>query len=307
MLWFCLQQRLDTDNMTEKKMNMGVDELMMSTREETNKKLELCVARKDRFGDIGFLVKTTQALIGANKEIWQRCLGSENRAGKGNFVFERVGFTKIQARTWPSGYYRQHTLKVEAIPVLVRKDFGKPPKFPSQLATIIAPSSDSDGIFMDYDEYLKIALLLNVDTLLPFLSVLKNHLEDVQIFLGAIDGWLMETSICVDYIVDNFKTCRERLEPPSVTGCDSLSCRVDHTGLACLVCGQMYVPGHYDQYGRYVHQLPCSGQSTFHSYFHACPVYLTDFSTSGNHYLTFDIAQKTEQDKLQRFLDFVQT
>lgn len=289
----------------EMKQNMGTEEFMQHVRNEANKKLERGVPLKDRLDDVDHAVKTTRALMSANKEIWERCSSGESSPENEKLIFKRVGFTKVQVKTISQQYSQTNTLSFEAIPELTMKDFGKPPAVPEQLTAIINPTLDNNGIFTDYEKYLETALLLNEDTLLPFLSGLKKHLEDVQIFLGDVDGWLMSSSFCSDFIMETFEqVSRASLVPASVTGCNPLSCGQNHSGLSCLICKQKY---RGTGYGSPPTRCPDArfGHSTYHSYYHSNPVFLLSLVTDGKHEHTFDITEEAQQAKLKRFLHFV--
>jgi hypothetical protein len=196
-----------------------------------------------------------------------------------------------------------NTLKFEAIPEFHLKDFGKPPTIPQQISNIITPTLSPDGIFIDYKKYLEMALLLNEDTLLHFLLILKKHLEDIQIFLGEIDGWLLAESLCVEYIKNTFQTdsrALELLESPGALGCDRFRCGKSHIGLTCVHCNEMHNP----TLDRFRQPLRFS-TLCLHSYIHPTAVLLKSSSTRGEHNHTFDISEQAQQDKLKKFLDFV--
>jgi len=47
---------------------------------------------------------------------------------------------------------------------------------------------------LDYSEYLQRSFILEESILLPLLAILKDHLEEYQVFLGKVESWLMEST-----------------------------------------------------------------------------------------------------------------
>jgi len=64
---------------------------------------------------------------------------------------------------------------------------------PQPLRTIVIPSLDEYGM-PNYSKYLKRSLILEDSIMLPFLAILKDHLEEYQVFLGNVESWLMENT-----------------------------------------------------------------------------------------------------------------
>lgn len=282
---------------------MDTDEFMDHVRNRASKKLERVVTKSNRLDDLDLAVKTTRALLSSNKEIWQRCVESGCGPQDDKLIFERAAFTKIQVKT-TSINATQKTLSFQAVPELTTNDFGAPKPVPEQLTEIVAPTLAPDGIFPNYDRYLETALLLNKETLLPFLSVLKKHLEDIQILLGEIDSWLMTGSFCIDYMNENFNSSRNDFElPESTIGCDAYRCGKSHIGLVCVRCKRTF----HDEYSA-SHEPTCTTNSShngYHSFLHLTSVTLKECATDGNHDHTFDITQEAQQEKLKAFLVFV--
>jgi len=67
------------------------------------------------------------------------------------------------------------------------------PCLPLPLRTIVSPSLDKTGM-LDYSEYLQRSFILEESILLPLLAILKDHLEEYQVFLGKVESWLMEST-----------------------------------------------------------------------------------------------------------------
>jgi len=62
---------------------------------------------------------------------------------------------------------------------------------PKELSNVILPH-DKEGIaLMNYREYLQNAFLLEETILIPFLAIIKDHLEKLQVDLGFIKTWIL--------------------------------------------------------------------------------------------------------------------
>jgi hypothetical protein len=283
--------------------NMDTDEFTEHVRSKINKQLEHSITSSNRMHDLDLAVKTARAIISSNKEIWQRCVESICGPNDNKLVFKRASYTKVEVKTaGPSYYASLRTLSFLAFPEFTQKDFGMPKALPEQLSNIIAPTLDEKGIFADYEKYLETLILLNEDTQLACLCILKKHLEDIQIFLGEIDGWLMAGSFCVDFIVNTFEIDRSAIKPPEASRCQGDNCGADHRRLVCWNCGQTS----NCKETKYSARCLSNSQSPYsHSYLHPAHVTLKTCSTEGDHNHTFDITQEAHQDKLKKFLEFV--
>eukprot|EP00956_Cyclotella_meneghiniana_P014426 scaffold21566_cov73-Cyclotella_meneghiniana.AAC.7 len=68
---------------------------------------------------------------------------------------------------------------------------------------IFEPKRNEAG-HIDFKIYFRRSLVLHDDVLLPFLSKLKKHLEEVQVCLGAVDGWVMCTPNNIEFLEETF-------------------------------------------------------------------------------------------------------
>ena len=79
---------------------------------------------------------------------------------------------------------------------------------PSGLEDTIVPKYKEDTpfqAFIDYDDFFKSALmLLHDDALELFLPKIKDHLEAMQVALGQIDEWAMQTASNLSFIEETF-------------------------------------------------------------------------------------------------------
>jgi len=80
--------------------------------------------------------------------------------------------------------------------------------FPHPLRTAVIPSLDKDSM-LNYSEYLKRSLILEDSIMLPFLAILKDHLEEFQVFLGSVESWLMENTGNIIFLQQTFNVTLE--------------------------------------------------------------------------------------------------
>jgi len=155
------------------------------------------------------LIKTTQALVTSNNEIWDRCKANfskhENKqfnhlSEKPNLIFQRVGFSVVNALSRTDGYGRSLAFLSQC--VQKTKAFSVP-CFPHPLRTVVIPSLDKYGM-LNYSEYLKRSFILEESIMLPFLAILKDHLEEFQVFLGDIESWLMISARSAAFLQETF-------------------------------------------------------------------------------------------------------
>jgi hypothetical protein len=141
--------------------------------------------------DLNILLKSTKAIITTNQEILERCEEYEDKSSTSKSAegmkLTRFGFIKVNVTTVLAG--NSSSLEFASTPELSVRDFGLPVPVPEELREIIA--FEMNGIFPDYESLLGRAVLLHDDLLIPFLLNLKEHLENIQVYLGTIEAWLM--------------------------------------------------------------------------------------------------------------------
>jgi len=133
-----------------------------------------------------------------NNEIWDRCKAkwcypgqSFNQLNENQVLnFKRVCFNVVTAMTAQTHTGRSVVFRGQASDQT--KAFAVT-CFPDPLLTIVIPTLGEDGV-LDYMEYLIRSFILHEHILLPFLAILKDHLEEFQIFLGSIESWLMDSN-----------------------------------------------------------------------------------------------------------------
>jgi len=131
-------------------------------------------------------------LVTHNNEIWDQCKdklhghsGQFNQlSGKLTLDYRCVAFNKVTAQT-NSGrgvvFWTQFTEQVKTFSVTC---------FLDPLRTAVIPVLGNYGM-LNYMEYLKWSFILEKSILFPFLAILKDHLEEFQVFLGSIESWLL--------------------------------------------------------------------------------------------------------------------
>lgn len=223
-------------------------------RERAKDSLDIsCTKTNMDIMDLSYLLQSVRALIDLNLTIWERCC--EQQSGTlehaGRFSFSRVTFSKIKTRSNKAYTHFQFETKVES------KDFGTPPGLPQALANLMGlPMNTSRSLhgdlpapprisFPDYSAYLDRLTLLRDDVMLTCLLNFKHHLEEIHVFLGEIDGWIMESTRQADFLEDIFDgisdipipSLEEMIIPCSKNGGDSKCCKIPHPNDSrCLRC-----------------------------------------------------------------------
>jgi len=155
--------------------------------------------------DLDRLTDTTRALIVTNKEIWERCKPGASVNENWQADFRRLGYFSVHATT-PFG---NGTVVFRTTFEAQDETFPELPVFPSVLLEIMPgllpeiPESE-DELLPNYEEYLSRAMYLQDDILKPFLTIMKEHLKSVQVFLGEIESWLLEANCAVSFINHQF-------------------------------------------------------------------------------------------------------
>jgi len=152
--------------------------------------------------DLEYMLKSVRALIKIIQEIWDNCEYhlSSWEENKSSFTFEREIFE--EAKVEKKGRH----LTITTQQVSNKKDFGSLPAVPEDLSKLLyvdPPESESD-ILPYYKKYLEKSSILCKELLLPFLTGFKEHLENVQVFVGQIEAWLIEPSDVFSFMKETF-------------------------------------------------------------------------------------------------------
>ncbi|KAL3797980.1 hypothetical protein HJC23_013218 [Cyclotella cryptica] len=173
-------------------------------------------------------VNSIRALIVTNREILDRCMESkadlcDPRYG---FACNRKVFNDVKCRNI-SGYteflvFPEDKQKTFDITPLARLSGG---------LDFLQPTFVSGCI--DFNALFETSLLLHDDIVLPYLVKLKEHLELVQVCLGMVDEWLMESRDNKNFLEDIFSTKLDyhKNEEFCKSNCDNI---------VCSNCGESY-------------------------------------------------------------------
>ena len=147
------------------------------------------VSERDRAADLDYLIKITQALVSTNEEIWERCKDhvikeSTEIYGQNKLFFARFVFNEVHVRT-----KRDERPTLETNCEIEKKYFVMTP-VPEELSNVLFPRVKKEKSFMNYREYLQNSFLLEETVMIPFLAILKDHLEKIQVDLGNVETWI---------------------------------------------------------------------------------------------------------------------
>jgi len=173
-----------------------------NVRKKIRTSLTALVKERDKGVELDYLINTIKALVASNNEIWDRCKANLKNPHNKQFnqlseapalVFRRVGFSVVHVLSKSDGdggsadpleFKSKWMEQTKAFPVTC---------LPHSLRTVVIPSLDKDGM-VNYLEYLKRSFILEESIMFPFLAILKDHLEEFQVFLGNVESWLEESS-----------------------------------------------------------------------------------------------------------------
>jgi hypothetical protein len=144
-------------------------------------------------------IREIRAIITTNAEILDRCIGS--RKGNSYSTFLRYSFDVVEIRTIGS------TTRFVAYPERSEKSFDMTPltELPACIANIFVPPKKFFDNFIDYEAFFEKSLILHDEVLGAFLLQLKDHLlSSVQVCLGKIETWLMESESNINYLESKF-------------------------------------------------------------------------------------------------------
>ena len=164
-------------------------------------------------------MKSTRAILATNAEIWKRCRKNlahgPNTGGRDceSMSFRRLIYNCVMVKSDASS----SSLTATAASALSVKDFGRFPKLPVELTSVMAFPRD-EMRQSDYETYFEMTLLLNEDVLLPFLVRYKEFLKTVQVFLGKIDEWIMEGQFRIKFLEENFLATPKELSLENIEG-----------------------------------------------------------------------------------------
>ena len=185
-------------------ISLDPEELMSQSRDEMVKEMK-SGKKIHEFTDLDIAIKTVRAIIVTNEEIWNRCkgyftcYGDDSEEEESNFSIMRFDEVKV---VYDDNY--DHTSIVAVAKEATKYFCLEPLKVLPECLGIFEPTKDETG-HVDFRMYFRRSLVLHEDVLLPFLSKLKNHLEEVQVCLGAVDEWVAGTANNVQFLKTTFE------------------------------------------------------------------------------------------------------
>ena len=184
--------------------------------------------------DVEQNIREIRAIIITNAEIFDRCMGSRKQDSYTTFV--RSSFDLVEARTIDS------TIRFVAYPERSEKSFDMTllEELPPGIADIFMLQKKSFANFIDYEKLFEKSLILHDEVLGAYLGQLKDHLvSSVQVCLGRIETWLMESESNINYLESKFDA---KMEFPAENESLVSECSCPegtHPGsLRCLYCGR---------------------------------------------------------------------
>jgi hypothetical protein len=230
--------------------------------------------------------------------------------------FTRITFDSVTACTNP---LKKTLFGVKADVVL--KKLGSLPSFPN-LEEVFSHKKSGDFL-PDYNSLLGKAMLLREEVLCPFLLTFQEHLEEIQVFLGGIDGWLLQTNASADLLEEIFGTKLEFPEAKELYHyCDGQSCKIIHQGDSnCTRCNKPFSSHREAQedVSTLSEDSPCRrtghfcmasvvvGRLRSGSFLIRPPKaqILQEYPTPGEYKHIFHVNELTDQKRLKKFLEFV--
>ena len=271
-------------------------------REEAGKRFVTTGRKKNVSLDIEQNVCEIRALLKINDEIFGRCMSmGEGKIQAGSITFMRNSYDVVKVR--PSGTSTEFYTEPERS----NKEFDMKSlsELPDGLNNVFALKYQKEQpSLIDYKAFLESAVMLHDDILEPFLAKLKCHIESIHVCLGEVESWLLEPKSNIKFIEETFG---KGLDVSIAIETENGNSAYASTDL-CISCGRcfgehrvqpsMYGYGCEPINGR---RYNCRyGGGVFKKY-----IVLKTCDESGKFEKTFAIAEKSEQKKLKKFLEFM--
>jgi len=252
----------------------------------------------DRFN---VLFSTVRALIGTNNEIWERCLPHKKEGPvKDTLRFYRLAYPTVKAvKGAPSTNMHFSTcLELEV------EDFAAFPCLPSILSNIVPFEKDTNGSFTKYGDFMiKISYMAKSLAYHSF-SILKDHLEDIQVALGKIETWITGSEDGKNFINRKFGS---NLEIPELGDAATSDGRYFASSSICVKCFQRK-----DEHNTYYYPYSCpnQGNRAFGSFLLAydVPLKTVPSTTLGSMDVSFlKVSSDADQELFTQFTELVQS
>mmetsp|Transcript_11695 Transcript_11695/g.16397 ORF Transcript_11695/g.16397 Transcript_11695/m.16397 type:complete len:257 (+) Transcript_11695:175-945(+) len=200
-----------TQTQREEYGDLATDKFLKQWRNKTQEYLSSeCCADALNFtvksASLDFVMKSVRALIATNREIWERCEKHKIPGAAQTFQMKKYCYQKAycyQRAFLKTSQYCNIT-KITTELNVITQDFGSLPEIPDYLTNIVPPPKDKDSVIPDYNAYLGKSAILHDNVLNPFLQKFQKHLEEVQVFLGSIEEWLLEAEQTATFLNNKF-------------------------------------------------------------------------------------------------------
>lgn len=259
--------------------------------------------------DCEYLVRSVRALLTTNDDIWEECESfacpeSCGFVSDNTIWFHRLSTKDIFFKTETAGETEDETDEnsssdeeesdeeekerrenvFSTLAVQERKCFKLPWPLPSALVEILSPPLLSgDRFYPDYGNYLRKVTFLREDIMAPFLAILQDHLEKVQVALGKIQTWLLESEKRVDVIKTHFEeegSIDLKRDIDSFHKIYGTKKRPREGSHKCRYCSRSFTSRYYE-----LKRIKACSKSDFDE--------------------EFDVSTESGQRKLEKFLDFL--
>lgn len=273
---------------------------------------------KENVKDLDYILKSVRGLVTIIHEIWENCKEHcvGNMEEKDNFTNEgvtmkRVLYEKVAVKA------SKDYLEINSANEFSIYDFGRPPSVPKCLTDLIVLEPNKNGdIIPDYDKYISKSMILCKEILLPFLTGLLEHLQEVQVYIGKIEAWLLEPKARVDFLNELFEKKVAEIEPMNT---DYFRNRVDQKKnpvcIRCLepfLCHRNYhtkINGnkkhHISRPNQGQHRLKCK-DGTLASFYDAPSTFLYEsYFENGDMNLEFKLSNDEDKQKMKAFFSFL--
>lgn len=153
----------------------------------------------EEFVDLIHAIDTVGGLLAANKEILERCEESKLDSSRANFFkCKRINYNTLKIGT------NDGHATFKTYPWIETEDFDITPLVELPLRLRLLEHKKDDHGFIDFGELFSKSMVLHPDVLLPFLVAFKAHLELVQVCLGAIEEWIIQSQDNAHFLESTF-------------------------------------------------------------------------------------------------------
>ena len=288
-----------------------VDPLEFVTHVRDKAQKRFMSRRKNVTYDIQQNVREIRALLNINSEIFGRVMSvaSNYSSGSKSATLTRYGFDVVKVRQsgGKTEFITEAAVSTKAFPIDALLNI------PANLTSVFvaqyqaAPFSN----FVDYNAFFRSALMLHDDILEPFLVKLKDHVESIHVLLGEMESWLLESQRKIEFIESTFD---KKLDAPSAGDLhfeEILDCNcpngTHNDYQTCRRCDQyLHSHTHRNIWFRHCTRYPFGGERFSCKTFTGPKEYkLAKYDDAGKFEKTFEIATESDQTKLKKFLDYM--